>query len=150
MDFQLKVPCGYHRVLYITSPNGGAAGSVCCVMFKKVTEKANDVAFEKKICQMTPDCTLLMAPLVPIGVSTCPQAHPHNTGMSTHIKHMPCAPKPPHFCTYETGCIHSWVHVQHHKNMPIARLRETVTPPSTCVLGGDPGYKPTLDCHQTS
>lgn len=31
-----------------TSPNDGAAGSVRCVTFKEVTEKANDVAFEKK------------------------------------------------------------------------------------------------------
>lgn len=30
-----------------TSPNDGAAGSVRCVTFKEVTEKANDVAFEK-------------------------------------------------------------------------------------------------------
>lgn len=81
---------------------------------------------------MRPDCILLVDPQMHMLVSTHTNTHALCTQDHTN---MPSC-KLLHTFIHEPSDMNPWVHAQHHRNLPTARLVKT-TPPRACVLGGD-------------
>lgn len=87
---------------------------------------------------MRPDCTLMWT-----HKCTCLRVHTHRHTCPAHTSSYKHAlmQAPPHICTHEPSHIHPWVHAQHARNLPTARLSKNYPPPRICVLGGDPSVR---------